>query len=157
MISATATLRDEVVDSWRNDFVSTRRIENPAEARFRYGYLCRLIDDRELLSIPEPLRSRTRSIHKASYWKSLSLLRRDAERILKIRREKMAAERQWDFQLLVNDYARIQVLLGKLTVAGLSHSVHLGAGLDAAREALGEFERLLTPVSLARPAFSPAG
>jgi hypothetical protein len=31
-----------------------------------------------------------------------------------------------------------------LTVAGVSHSIHLGAGLDSARHACQEFEALLT-------------
>ena len=130
----------------RDDFVGIRRMEAPRQAmRFRYGYICRLIDDRELDGLSGSLRSRTRSLHKAAYWKSLSLLRRDAERVLKVRRERMAAFQDWDFQVLVNDYARIQVLLGKLALAGIGHSIHLGAGLESARQACREFEAFLSP------------
>jgi hypothetical protein len=131
----------------RNDIETSRRIETPRDLRFRYGYLCRLIDDGDLQILPAPLRSRTRSFHKAAYWKSLSLLRRDAEYILKVRRERMAAEQKWDFPVLVNDYARIHVLLAKLTVAGMSHSIHLGAGIESARQACLEFEAFLTSAS----------
>jgi len=130
----------------RDEFASTRRIGTPRQAmRFRYGYICRLIDDGELDGLSASLRSRTRSVHKAAYWKSLSLLRRDAEQVLKMRRERMAAFQDWDFKVLVNDYARVQVLLGKLTLAGMSHSIRLGAGLESARQACREFEALLSP------------
>jgi hypothetical protein len=127
----------------RHDVENSRRIEVPRDFRFRYGYICRLIDDGELSGLPAALRARTRSFHKAAYWKSLSLLRRDADYILKVRRERMAAEQKWDFQALVNDYSRIHMLLAKLTVAGMSHSIHLGAGLETARQACQEFEALL--------------
>lgn len=137
-----ATLQTRIVP-FRNDFANGRRIETARDTRFRYGYICRLIDDSDLAGLPSELRSRTRSVHKAAYWKSVSLLRRDAEHVLKLRREKMAAKQEWDFQSLVGDYARVQMLLVKLTVAGLGHSVRLGAGLDAAREACREFEAML--------------
>jgi hypothetical protein len=131
------------------DFADSRKIEVRRNFRFRYGHICRLIDDSELDGLPATLRARTRSFHKETYWKSISLLRRDAEVVLKLRREKMAAQQEWDFQTLVNDYARVQMLLAKLTLAGMSHSVRLGAGLDAARQACREFETFLTfPVSL---------
>jgi hypothetical protein len=134
---------------FRNDFVSARRVEAQTRLRFRYGYICRLIDDSELQGMPAALRSRTRTAHKATYWKSLSLLRRDAERVLRLRREKMAAQQEWDFQTLVNDYTRVQMLLAKLTLAGVNHSIRLGAGLEGARQACREFEVLLTsPASL---------
>jgi hypothetical protein len=143
-----ATLQTPAV-RFRNDFVNARRIETPRETRFRYGYICRLIDDNELAGLPGELRARTRSVHKAAYWKSVSLLRRDAETVLKLRRERMAAKQAWDFQSLVGDYARVQILVAKLTVAGVSHSIRLGAGLDAARQACREFEAILTyPSSL---------
>jgi hypothetical protein len=132
------------VSPLRHDVENSRRIEVPRDFRFRYGYICRLIDDDELAALPTPLRSRTRSFHKAAYWKSLSLLRRDAEHVLKVRRERMAAEQTWDFQALVNDYSRIHLLLAKLTIAGMSHSIHLGAGLESAQQACREFEALLT-------------
>jgi len=115
--------------------------------RFRYGYICRLIDDSELRELPAGLRARTRKTHKSAYWKSVSLLRRDADRVLKLRREKMAACRAWDFQALVNDHAKIQLLLVKLTLAGVSHSIRLGAGLESARQACHEFEAFLAPAS----------
>jgi hypothetical protein len=113
--------------------------------RFRYGYICRLIDDNELRSLPAALRAKTRQAHKAAYWKSVSLLRRDAETVLKLRREKMAAKKEWDFQTLLADYTRVHGLVVKLAAAGLSHSIHLGAGLESARAACREFELLLTP------------
>jgi hypothetical protein len=144
MNSAMATTTHETVDRWRRDFAASARIESSHEARFRYSYLCRLIDDRELEGLPEPLRSRAREVHKATYRKNLSLLRRDAEHVLRVRREKMAAEQEWNFQLLVDDYARVRVLIGKLKFAGLCHALHLGAGLDSARQALREFESILT-------------
>src|SRR5580704_5201813 len=106
-----------------DDYAGSGRIEVRRDFRFRYGYICRLIDDNELHGMPAGLRARTRSFHKATYWKSVSLLRRDAEQVLHLRREQMAAKREWDFQSLVNDYARVQLLLAKLTVAGISHSV----------------------------------
>jgi len=137
---------------FRNDFISARRVEVQTHFRFRYGYICRLIDDSELQGMPAALRSRTRSVHKTTYWKSLSLLRRDAERVLRLRREKMAAQREWDFQALVNDYARVQMLLGKLTLAGINHSLRLGAGLEGARQACREFEALLTSPASFHPA-----
>jgi hypothetical protein len=137
---------------FRNEFLSARRVEAQTRFRFRYGYICRLIDDSELQGMPAALRSRTRSVHKATYWKSLSLLRRDAERVLRLRREKMAAQREWDFQALLNDYARVQMLLAKLTLAGINHSVRLGAGLEGARQACREFETMLTSPASFLPA-----
>jgi hypothetical protein len=127
-----------------NDVENHRAAEAPRDFRFRYGYICRLIDDGELQALPAPLRTRTRTFHKAAYWKSLSLMRRDADHIFKVKRERMAAEQQWSFESLLNDYARIQLLMAKLTVAGLSHSIHLGAGLESARQACFEFEAFLT-------------
>jgi hypothetical protein len=132
-----------------NDYAGLRNVEVRRDFRFRYGYICRLIDDAELKGMPAALRARTRSVHKETYWKSVSLLRRDAERVLRLRREKMAAQQAWDFQALLNDYARVQLLLAKLTVAGMSHSIRLGAGLESAREACREFENFL-----AQPTFA---
>jgi hypothetical protein len=131
----------------QTEFASSARIGTRRDLRFRYGYICRLIDDGELRGLPSALRSRTRSVHKATYWKSLSLLRRDAECVLRLRREKMSANQDWDFEALVGDYARVQMLLAKLTLAGLGHSVRLGAGLDSARQACLEFEALLGATS----------
>jgi hypothetical protein len=135
---------------------SSRRIERPRDLRFRYGYICRLIDDDDLRALPAELRTRTRAVHKTAYWKSLSLLRRDAELVLKVRRERMAACQQWDFQALLNDYARFRILLAKLTIAGMSHSIHLGAGLESARQACLEFEAFLAAAS-SISASSPLG
>ena len=145
-----ATLQTRV-SPLQPDFLNSRRIEVSRDARFRYGYICRLIDDNELRGLSPALRSRTRDQHKELYWKSLSLLRRDAEKVLRVRRQKMAAKQPWDFQSLVGDYARVQVLLGKLTLAGLNHSVRLGAGLEGAREACRQFEALLTFPALPSP------
>jgi len=128
--------------------VSSPRVPARSEFRFRYGYICRLLDDNELNGLPSALRSRTRSVHKASYWKSLSLLRRDAESVLRLRRERMAACKEWNFETLVGDYARVQMLLAKLTLAGVGHSMHLGAGVEGVRQACAEFEAFLaTPSS----------
>jgi hypothetical protein len=149
-----------VTEVERNDYVTDRmtdhirttggfpRSTTSEKIRFRYGYICRLIDDSELQDLPKDLRSQTRERHKAFYWKSLSLLRRDAVRVLKLRREKMSAIGAWDFQTLVNDHARIQLLLAKLTLAGITHSVRLGAGLDSARQACLEFESFLASSSI---------
>jgi hypothetical protein len=146
---------ETTVESSRREPESSRRIETPRDMRFRYGYICRLIDDGELQTLPAPLRTRTRSFHKAAYWKSLSLMRRDADFVLKTRRERMASLQQWDFQALLNDYARVQVLLAKLTVAGMSHSIHLGAGLESARQACREVEVFLASASALVNASSP--
>jgi hypothetical protein len=126
------------------DLASTRRIEVRKDVRFRYGYICRLIDDSQIQDLPPVLRARIRSEHKSFYWKSLSLLKRDANRVLKLQREKMASQQQWDFQALTNDYIRIQTLLAKLTLAGMSHSIRLGAGLESAQRACRECEAFLT-------------
>ncbi|HZL56793.1 MAG TPA: hypothetical protein VFC21_06920 [Bryobacteraceae bacterium] len=112
--------------------------------QFRYSYLCRLIDDAELSGLAPSLRAELRRTHKKAYWKNLSLLRRDAALILKVRREKMAAHREWNFNALVNDYARIQFLLATLTIAGMSHTTRAAVGLARARAACSEFETLFT-------------
>ena len=138
-----ATTFQTTVASFRTDSPNSPRVTARREFRFRYGYICRLIDDSELRGLPSGLRSRTRSVHKASYWKSLSLLRRDAESVLRLRREKMSAQKEWDFETLVGDYARVQVLLAKLTLAGVGHSMRLGAGVESARQACAEFEAFL--------------
>jgi hypothetical protein len=135
---------DNQVQAPRADAERSHAAEAPRDFRFRYGYICRLIDDGELQALPAPLRTRTRTFHKAAYWKSLSLMRRDADHVLRVRRERMAAEQQWNFEFLLNDYAKMKLLMAKLTVAGLSHSIHLGAGLDSARQACLEFEAFLT-------------
>jgi hypothetical protein len=113
-------------------------------SRFRYSYLCRLIDDSELQDFDPSVRSELRRAHKHAYWKNLSLLRRDAAHVLKVRREMMSAQQDWDFNALVSDYARVQVLLGTLTMAGLSHSTRFSVGLERARVACSEFETLFT-------------
>ena len=111
---------------------------------FRYSYLCRLIDDRELQDFEPSVRSELRRAHKQAYWKNLSLLRRDAAHVLRVRREKMSAPQDWDFSALVNDYARVQYLLATLTMAGLSHSTRILIGLEQVRVACSEFETLFT-------------
>ncbi len=116
----------------------------PAPRSFRYSYLCRLIDDSELQDFDPAVRSELRRVHKQAYWKNLSLLRRDAAHVLKIRREMMSAQQDWDFNALLSDYAKVQVLLGTLTMAGLSHSTRVSVGLERARIACSEFETLFT-------------
>ena len=129
--------------------VKTTRVEGsrtsrPTLGRFRYSYLCRLIDDSELQDFDPSVRSDLRRAHKQAYWKNLSLLRRDAAHVLKVRREMMSAQQDWDFNALVSDYARVQVLLGTLTMAGLSHSTRFSVGLERARVACSEFETMFT-------------
>jgi hypothetical protein len=116
----------------------------PAPRGFRYSYMCRLIDDGELENLAPSVRSELRRVHKQAYWKNLALLRRDANTVLKVRREKMSARQEWDFSTLVNDYARVQYLLATLTMAGLSHSTRISVGLERARAACSEFETLFT-------------
>ena len=70
--------------------------------RFRYSYLYRLIDDNELRGLSPAVRTEIRKVHKQAYWKNLCLLRRDAARVLRLRRGMMAARRYWDFSALVN-------------------------------------------------------
>jgi len=119
----------------------------PTSGSFRYSYLCRLIDDSELQDFDPSVRSELRRAHKQVYWKNLALLRRDAARVLKVRREMMGAQQDWDFNSLVSDYAKVQVLLATLTVAGLSHSTRFSVGLERAKVACSEFETLFTSSS----------
>ena len=112
--------------------------------RFRYSYLYRLIDDNELRGLSPAIRAEIRKIHKQAYWKNLSLLRRDAARVLKLRRDMMAARKDWDFSALVNDYARVQYLLGTLTLAGITHATRIPAGIQAVRTACQEFESIFS-------------
>lgn len=112
--------------------------------RFRYSYLYRLIDDNELRGLTPAIRADIRKVHKEAYWKNLSLLRRDAASVLKLRRDMMAARKNWDFSALVNDYARVQYLLATLTLAGLSHSTRIPAGITAVRTACDEFESMFS-------------
>jgi len=118
-----------------------------ATRRFRYSYLCRLIDDNELRDFSPDLRSQLRRAHKQAYWKNLSLLRRDAARILKVRRQQMGAQQEWDFNSLVTDYARVQYLIGTLTLAGITHATRVSVGLEYARAACTEIELLFTTSS----------
>jgi len=111
---------------------------------FRYSYLCRLIDDSELECVDPSLRSELRRAHKQAYWKNLSLLRRDAAQVLKVRRSRMSSQQQWDFNGLVGDYTKVQFLLATLTMAGLSHSTRITVGLNRARIACSEFETLFS-------------
>jgi hypothetical protein len=129
--------------------VNTARVQASGASRlpsrsFRYSYLCRLIDDSELQCFDPAVRSELRRVHKQAYWKNLSLLRRDAAHVLKVRREMMGAQQDWDFNALVSDYARVQGLLATLTIAGLSHSTRFSVGLERARVACSEFETLFT-------------
>jgi hypothetical protein len=112
--------------------------------RFRYSYLYRLIDDNELRGLTPAIRAGLRKVHKEAYWKNVALLRRDAARVLQLRRQMMAARKDWDFSALVNDYARVQYLLATLTVAGLSHASRIPAGVNAVRTACDEFESMFS-------------
>jgi hypothetical protein len=119
----------------------------PVSRRFRYSYLYRLIDDNELQEFDPSVRSELRRAHKQAYWKNLSLLRRDAAYVLKVRREMMSAQKDWDFNSLVSDYAKVQVLLATLAVAGVSHATRFSVGLERARVACSEFETLFSSSS----------
>jgi hypothetical protein len=125
---------------------SSGRVRGIAPKRFRYSYLYRLIDDSELSELPAEAQAELRNAHKHIYWKNLSLLRRDAGQILKVRRTRMSAEQNWDFGGLLSDYARVQFLLATLTLAGISHSARVPVLLDQVRSACSEFERMLTPI-----------
>jgi hypothetical protein len=137
----SADSREIIVKTTRVQASETSR---PVSRRFRYSYLCRLIDDSELQDFDPSVRAELRRAHKQAYWKNLSLLRRDAADVLKVRREMMGAQQDWDFNSLVSDYARVQVLLATLTMAGLSHSTRFSVGLERARVACSEFETLFT-------------
>lgn len=112
--------------------------------RFRYAYLYRLIDDREIADLPTAARAELRRAHKQVYWKNLSLLRRDANVVLRARRARMGAEQNWDFNSLLGDYARVQMLLATLTVAGLSHTTGVPVLLKQVRAVCTEFETMFT-------------
>lgn len=140
----SAESRGIIVRTTRVDVSGTSRA---ASRRFRYSYLCRLIDDSELQEFAPEVRTELRRVHKQAYWKNLSLLRRDAAYVLKVRRQMMSAQQEWDFNSLVSDYARVQVLLATLAVAGLSHSTRFSVGLERARVACSEFETLFTSSS----------
>ena len=112
--------------------------------RFRYSYLYRLIDDREIADLPRSTRAELRRAHKQAYWKNVSLLRRDASLVLKARRTRMGAEQDWDFNSLVGDYARVQMLLATLTLAGLSHTSRVPVLLEQVRTVCTEFETMFT-------------
>jgi hypothetical protein len=126
-------------------------ITTAAPRRFRYSYLCRLIDDRELQDLAPAVRAELRKAHKEAYWKNVSLLRRDANRVLRLRRERMSASQQWDFASLVNDHARVQYLLATLTLAGIGHATRISVGLEQVRTACCELEKMFTV-----PSFAPA-
>lgn len=123
---------------------SSDQVRNIAPKRFRYSYLYRLIDDSELDELPSAARAELRRAHKQIYWKNLSLLRRDAARILKVRRTRMSAEQNWDFNTLLSDYTRVQLLLATLTVAGVSHATRIPALRKQVRAACAEFDTMFT-------------
>ena len=124
----------------------------PAAKGFRYSYLYRLIDDREIADLPRTARAELRHAHMQAYWKNLSLLRRDANIVLKTRRARMGAAQDWDFNSLVGDYARVQMLLAALTLAGLSHATHVPVLREQVRAVCAEFEAMFT----ASPALASA-
>jgi hypothetical protein len=124
---------------------------------FLYGYLSRLLDDRELEAIQDPrVRAQTRAAHREAYWTSLRLLRRDIQRILDRRRKLMDATGQWRFESLVSDAARMWKLLAILRLAGIAHGLRVPALVSAARGACAELERVLTQPVTAGPAFREA-
>jgi len=116
-----------------------------ASGGFQYGYLPRLIDDRELELIEDAaLRSATRDAHRQVYWKSIRLLSRDVRRIRENRRKLMDVRQEWSFESLIADTARIWRLLLVLRVAGAAHSLHVPGMVNVARNASAELQILVT-------------
>ena len=126
--------------------LSGLRVVEPASAAsaFQYGYLARLIDDRELDLIEDrEVRSAVRTAHRQVYWKSLCLLKRDVKKILVNRRKLMEARKEWRFEVLIADTARIWQLIWILQLAGAAHGMHLPMMISAARAASVELQALV--------------
>jgi hypothetical protein len=122
-------------------------------AAFPYGYLMRLLDDRELNSIQDVrVRSETRAVHRQVYRKSLQLLRRDVGRMLVNRRKLMETRQEWRFEALVGDTVRVWKLLWTLRVAGAAHGIHVPVMVNAAREACRELQSLMAAPLTSSPA-----
>jgi hypothetical protein len=110
----------------------------------QYGYLARLIDDRELDLIEDrEVRSAVRTAHHQVYWKSLRLLKRDVKKILVYRRKLMETRKEWRFEVLIADAARIWQLIWILQLAGAAHSMHVPMMISAARTASVELQALV--------------
>jgi len=123
----------------------------------QYGYLARLIDDRELDLIEDPgVRSAVRTAHHQVYWKSLRLLKRDVKKILVSRRKLMEARKEWRFEVLLADTARIWQLIWILQIAGAAHTMHVPMMISAARAASVELQSLVALPFPSIPAVSAA-
>ncbi len=139
--------------------LSGLRIVEPASVAsgFQYGYLARLIDDRELDLIADPLvRSAVRAAHRQVYWKSLRLLKRDVKNVLLNRRKLMETRKEWRFEVLLADTARIWQLIWILQLAGAAHSMHVPTMITAARAASVELQGLVAVPFPSVPAVSAA-
>lgn len=126
--------------------LSGLRIVEPslASSGSQYGYLARLIDDRELDFIEDKrARSAVRAAHHQVYWQSLRLLKRDVKKILVNRRKLMEARKEWRFEVLIADMARIWQLVWILQLAGAAHGMHLPMMISAARAASVELQALV--------------
>jgi hypothetical protein len=127
------------------------RIVRPAASTvaFRYGYLPRLLDDRELAVIEDPaVRAATRSVHLQIYRGSLRLLGRDIGRMLRQRRKLMEAKGEWRFEVLISETARIYRLLWKLRVAGMAHALHVPAMAAAAGAACSDIANAIEALAV---------
>lgn len=122
--------------------------QSKPESGFQYGYLARLIDDRELALIEDAaVRAATRAAHRQVYWKSLRLLRRDVNRMMVNRRKLMDARQEWRFESLVSDTARVWRLIWTLRIAGVAHGAHVPLLVAQAGEACTELRRLMSVTS----------
>jgi hypothetical protein len=139
--------------------LSGLRIVKPASVAsgFQYGYLARLIDDRELDVIEDAqVRSAVRAAHRQVYWKSLRLLKRDVKKILVNRRKLMETRKEWRFEVLIADTARIWQLIWTLQFAGAAHGIHVPVMVTAARAASAELQALVATPFPSVPAVSAA-
>jgi hypothetical protein len=124
---------------------------------FQYGYLARLIDDQELGIIEDPqVRSAVRAAHRQVYWKSLRLLKRDVKKILVNRRKLMETRKEWRFEVLIGDTARIWQLIWILQLAGAAHGMRVPMMITAARAASAELQSLVAIPFPSGPAISAA-
>jgi hypothetical protein len=115
-----------------------------AASGFQYGYLVRLIDDQDLDLIEDPeVRAAVRAAHHQVYWKTLRLLKRDVKKILVNRRKLMETRKEWRFEVLISDTARIWQLIWILQLAGAAHSMHIPMMISAARAASVELQALV--------------
>jgi hypothetical protein len=139
--------------------LSGLRIVEPAfvTSGFQYGYLARLIDDRDLDLIEDPrVRSAVRAAHRQVYRKSLGLLKRDVRKMLVNRRKLMETRKEWRFEVLLADTARIWQLIWTLQLAGAVHGMHVPMMITAARAASAELQVLLAMPFPSVPAVSVA-